>query len=116
MRPACWRARPRDRGLSGNAALLTRCCLSKRLFRRDVETNTRDACATRNLSLPAALKQRVVAPPPANNVSAILPRLAIRRDYGDQSDRGKIVSSRKEAVALGFRRVRRFLPNHAPLT
>src|SRR5438445_12470116 len=51
MRLACWRAYPRNRGLSF-------CCLhaqrmrnlAKRSFRRDAETSTRDVCATQTSS------------------------------------------------------------------
>src|SRR4029079_17227475 len=89
--------------------------LEKRPFRRDAETNTRDACATRSLYfLPASMRAIRQVAPPANNVFVTLPRLVIRRDCAARSDREKIVSFRKGVVVPGFRRAQSFSPNHAP--
>src|SRR6266508_2972618 len=50
MRLACWRRRPRRRELPfPNATRAARFIHNKRLFRRDAETSTRDACATQTL-------------------------------------------------------------------
>ena len=108
MRLACWRARPRDRELPCSAALITWSCFEDRSFRRDAagcRSNgggfaTQHAGRVRYPNLPSPLALQ--AAPPANNVSATLPRLAIRRDCADRSDREKIVSFRKGEVARDF--------------
>src|SRR5437762_1216136 len=78
-----------------------------------------DAHATRNSSLlPVVTREfqpRQKAALSAKGAFATLPRLAIRRDYADRNDRGKIASFRKEAVVPGFRRVQQFSRGHAPL-
>src|ERR1041384_6157869 len=53
---------------------------------------------------------------PVNVACAALQHAEARRDCADQSDRGKIPSSRKEAGAREFRRVRKFLRDRAPST
>src|SRR5919197_5534459 len=117
MRPA-WkrqsgsdRARPRDRGLSRGAALLTGFCFKKRLFRRDAETSTPQACATQNSPFLLQLTQKIpalVVAPLASGGCAILRHWAIRPDSEAQNDPGKIAWFHTGAGVRGFRRDPRF--------